>query len=660
MPKSSSCNCLGYLNGTFTICSIYIYIPPRSTIKQEDLNSLVGQLTGPYLLVGDFNAHSTLWGNPTNNTLGDKIETFIENNDLSLMNDQSATYLHPATGSFTAIDLSLCSPCLYMDFNWNVHNDQCGSDHYPVFISISKLMPHNTIPKWKLQKAKWSEFQSLATDLLKKDRFEGVSDPISFFSKTLIEIATQTIPKSSANPKCVPKPWFNTECLKAVKTRKNALHKFSNEPTTENLNKYRCARAAARRIIKTSKKESWRDYVSQLNSNTPVKKAWNMVRKISGKQMSSSVSYLTDSNGTKYTEKEDIVNSLATAFQKNSSSNNYSEEFQRFKQNAEKQRLNFSSDNTEIYNKEFKMSELLDALSKAHDTATGPDEVHYQFIKHLPNTGLSVLLDIFNDIWVSGHFPRSWKEAIVVPIPKPGKDHTNPTNYRPISLTSCLCKTMERMINSRLVWFLETNKLLNQFQSGFRRGRSTTDHLIRLESLVRDAFVRGNHVVSIFFDLEKAYDTTWKYGILKDLQELGLRGRMPVFIENYLSDRVFKVRLGSTLSELFEQDNGVPQGGILSVILFIIKINKLAQIIKACLDKSLFVDDLSVSCVGRTMRSVQRQLQLCLDRIQQWANKIIFMFSKSKTVCIHFCLTLLFLVLVILTSKRWNLSTTNH
>ena len=283
------------------------------------------------------------------------------------------------------------------------------------------------------------------------------------------------------------------------------------------------------------------------------------------------------------------------------------------------------------------MSELLESLSKSHDTAVGPDDIHYQFLKHLPHTALSVLLDIINDIWVSGKLPDSWKEATVIPVPKPGKDHSNPTNYRPISLTSCLCKTMERMINSRLVWFLETNNFLSKYQSGFRRGRTTTDHLIRLESLIRDAFVRGNHVVSIFFDLEKAYDTTWKYGIMKDLHEFGLRGRMPGFIKNYLSDRVFKVRLGSTLSELFEQEMGVPQGGILSVTLFIVKINKLAEIIQALLDKSLFVDDLSVSCVGKTMRAVERQLQLCLDRIEQWANENGFRFSKSKTVCVHFC-----------------------
>ena len=245
------------LHRTLTICSLYV--PPRSVIKSEDLDSLVTELTGPYLLLGDLNAHSTLWGNQTNNALGDTVEKFVEHNDLSLLNDQSATYLHPATGSFSSIDLSLCSPSLFLDFHWNVHNDQCGSDHYPVFLRINKPMPHETVPKWKLHKANWSEFKRLANDLLKKDRFEGKTDPISLFSDTIIDIATQTIPKTSANSKCIPKPWFNTECLKAVKARKNALQKFSTEPTTENLNKYRSARANARRIIKTSKKESWRE-----------------------------------------------------------------------------------------------------------------------------------------------------------------------------------------------------------------------------------------------------------------------------------------------------------------------------------------------------------------------------------------------------------------
>ena len=103
-----------------------------------------------------------------------------------------------------------------------------------------------------------------------------------------------------------------------------------------------------------------------------------------------------------------------------------------------------------------------------------------------------------------------------ISIPKPGKDNTNPNNYLPIALTSCICKTLERMINERLLWYLETNNIITEFQSGFRHQRSTNDHLVRLETFIREAFIKKEHLVAVFFDLEKAYDTTWKYGIMND------------------------------------------------------------------------------------------------------------------------------------------------
>ena len=181
------------------------------------------------------------------------------------------------------------------------------------------------------------------------------------------------------------------------------------------------------------------------------------------------------------------------------------------------------------------------------------------------------------------------------------------------------------------------NNILTKYQSGFHEGRTTTDQLIRLESLIRDSFSKGNHVVSIFFYLEKAYDTVWKHGVAKDLYKAGLRGRMPLFIQNFLSDRVFKVRLGSVYSDLHNQEMGVPQGSILSVTLFILKINSIANIIPSSFDKSLFVDDLSITCSSRNMNSIERQLQLCLDKVQTWADENGFKFSKTKTVCMHFC-----------------------
>ena len=103
-------------------------------------------------------------------------------------------------------------------------------------------------------------------------------------------------------------------------------------------------------------------------------------------------------------------------------------------------------------------------------------------LKHLPDTSLETLLNIFNYIWTTGKFPDGWQYATILPILKPGKDPAEPNNYRPIALTSCLCKTLERMINKRLTWFLESNNHISRFQSGFRSDRSTTDNLVRLEN----------------------------------------------------------------------------------------------------------------------------------------------------------------------------------
>ena len=224
-----------------------------------------------------------------------------------------------------------------------------------------------------------------------------------------------------------------------------------------------------------------------------------------------------------------------------------------------------------------------------------------------------------------------------IPIPKPGKDNTDPCNYRPIALTCCLCKTLERMINTRLIWFLESNGLITNFQCGFRSKRSTVDHLVRLETFVREAFIKKEHLTAVFFDLEKTYNTTWKYGIMRDLSDFGLKGRLPYFIDNFLSNRNFKVRVGTTLSDLQGQEEGVPQGSILSVTLFSIKINNIVKALNPGVDCSLYVDDFSICYRSKHMHTIERQLQQCLNKIQKWALENGFKFSKTKTQCMHFC-----------------------
>ena len=100
----------------------------------------------------------------------------------------------------------------------------------------------------------------------------------------------------------------------------------------------------------------------------------------------------------------------------------------------ERKNLNFRSQNNEKYTLPFKLSESKNSLDKSNDTTAGPDNIHYQILKHLTFDALKTLLNIMNEIWRSGKFPEDWHKAVIIPIPKPGKDKTEATNYRPIAL----------------------------------------------------------------------------------------------------------------------------------------------------------------------------------------------------------------------------------
>ena len=195
---------------------------------------------------------------------------------------------------------------------------------------------------------------------------------------------------------------------------------------------------------------------------------------------------------------------------------------------------------------------------------------------------------------------------------------------------------MERMDNERIVWYLDKNNFLSKQQCGFRSNRSTVDHLIRLETFIRDAFRNREHVVTVFFDLEKAYDRTWKYGILKDLYKIGLRGNLPKFISNFMSDRTFQILLGTTTSKIFSQEEGVPQGAILSTTLFILKINDITKQLNPGMDCSLYVDDFSISFRSKRMPLIARQIQSQVNKLDEWTLNNGFTISLTKTKAMHF------------------------
>ena len=178
------------------------------------------------------------------------------------------------------------------------------------------------------------------------------------------------------------------------------------------------------------------------------------------------------------------------------------------RQEEERRIIDFSSRGEESYNAPFSFKELESALTECADSAAGPDEIPYTFIKRTSVVTQSFILSIINRIFSDHCFPSVWEFAIVLAFAKPGKDSSLPGSYRPIALTCCLCKLMEKMVNVRLVWYLERNHYLSPAQSGFRREHSTLDALVRMESSICEAFASKKHHVMVFFDLKKAYDTT--------------------------------------------------------------------------------------------------------------------------------------------------------
>ena len=298
-------------------------------------------------------------------------------------NDKTYTYLHPGTGDYSAIDLNLEDASLFLDYSWKVHDDTCGSDHFPIILENSGPELDDKIFRWIRRRAKWDEFKNACILKLKPDANNTHDDNITYFSKTLISIAQESIPNTSSNKK-YNKLWFDDDCKAAIRPRKADLRKFNLQPSGENLNNFKMHRTKTRRVIKTSKKTSWRNYVSKLKSSSKSKKVWDMIRKISGKYSSGPIKHLSK-NHVKATNKKDIADLLAKTFSNNSSSTYYSKQFQHIKKNAEKIQLNFKSNNIEDYNRPFSLTELTDCILKSHDTVVGSNGLHNEFLKKLPS-----------------------------------------------------------------------------------------------------------------------------------------------------------------------------------------------------------------------------------------------------------------------------------
>ena len=445
---------LAYLHKRVTICNIYIH--PEQNFTQADLKQLTDQLPKPYILTGDFNSHNTLWHDYKTDPRGRTVEDFILDNDLNILDENEHTYekFYDGTMHKSHIDLTLITPDLQPDLDWTTNDeDSGGSDHIPIKIDINKSYDFSTFTKWNFKKADWEKYRDLAVFNKPITDFPDAQSIADYIVKTLNSAGEIAIPKITIGPDKPPKPWWNSACKRAVQNKKKAYRKLQRAPSIENRIEFNKANAISVKTIRQSKQDHWNKFLESINSYTSAKEVWSKIQAIKGKNKNKQISGLKIGENKIVDQKKDIANELGKHFQNISNGKNSSEAFKKYRAGKDKN-INFeNTERTSEINLSIKISELKNILKTSRDTAPGEDGIPYIMIRQLSQESQKYLLDFYNYIFLNDTFPEKWKESVIIPILKPGKDSTEASSYRPIALISCLSKILEKILNKRLMWY---------------------------------------------------------------------------------------------------------------------------------------------------------------------------------------------------------------
>ena len=219
---------------------------------------------------------------------------------------------------------------------------------------------------------------------------------------------------------------------------------------------------------------------------------------------------------------------------------------------------------------------------------------------------------------------------------KPDKLNSLTTSNRPISLISSIMKLFERVIEQRTRSYLEDIGFINKYQSGFRQNKSTDDHLFRLSQSVMESFNRREHVVAAFLDVEKAFDNVWHNGLRYKIFMLDLPTKMTRWLSDFLVGRVIQVNVNGFLSDQINPTAGVPQGSVLSPLLFLIYVNDLPKPHHRQSSKSQFADDTALWAASRNVHIAAKLLQKDLRKLAKWCAKWRIKLNPEKTKVILF------------------------
>ncbi|XP_070153690.1 uncharacterized protein [Polyergus mexicanus] len=275
-----------------------------------------------------------------------------------------------------------------------------------------------------------------------------------------------------------------------------------------------------------------------------------------------------------------------------------------------------------MFDSPFTLGELLSVIRNAKiRSSPGLDQIDYNMISALPMEYLRILLDIYNELLEDGLFPASWHHSLVFLIPK-----STPGKYRPISLTSCLLKVLEKLILTRLDWWVESSGILPPFQFGFRRGRSCSNNLGVLTTDVYGGFVSGRSTACLFLDVQGAFDNVVPNILVRDLVNLGLPPKICWFICQLVNYRNIQFVFNGEISPHFVSDKGVPQGSILSPLLFNLYVSGCKQYLSRDCRIVQFADDIALYTGSSDPGIALRSLEESVDGLSR------FLFARGSSV----------------------------
>ena len=262
----------------------------------------------------------------------------------------------------------------------------------------------------------------------------------------------------------------------------------------------------------------------------------------------------------------------------------------------------------------------------------GPDDVHPYLLKNLADTMSIPLTLIYNISIQTGSVPMIWKEGIVSALYKKGKKCL-PSNYRPITLTSVVCKILEKLIVKMIQKHLKSNLLEDLHQHGFTVSKSTITNLIEALNIWTEALSHGLPIDIIYLDYEKAFDKVPHERLILQLNRYGITGDILNWIRDYLANRTQKVRVNGHYSISSPVRSGVPQGSVLGPVLFLVFVSDIAPLVNNFI--SLYADDTKLYSYLLDGISTAESIQDDINTLSSWSLKMQMSFNPDKCVSLH-------------------------